>query len=102
MSEIRIRQILKNRIPIMHDNKYLDFVRKYTGKIAHHFTKSFSKKIKHNDYLTYGVENNPQNPEHDDIHIRGIEDQEEAVLKIITLLIAYIQHLYKEIEELKK
>ena len=84
---MNLRKMLKFRLPSEKNERILKFIRQ-TGLIPHHFTKGFRGK-KHNDYLAYGVDLE----KHADIHDRGIEDQDEAVLEIIKNLIAYVKHL---------
>jgi len=84
-----IRKMLKNRLPIEFNKNYYKFIGSIDPlKVRHHFTRGY-KGSKHNDYLIYLV--TPE--EHSDIHDRGIEDQEEAVLQIIQNLISYIKYL---------
>ncbi len=82
--------MLKYRLQSKKNKKYLEFLR-VPGKIVHHFTKGFKGK-KHNDYLAYSV----IHEQHEDIHVRGIEDEEGAVLQIIENLISYIEHLERK------
>ncbi len=84
---MNLRKMLKFRLPSEESQKYLDF-HKEKGKTLHHFTKGFRGK-KHNDFLTYNVNHN----QHEDIHVPGIEDQEEATLQIIANLIKYVKYL---------
>lgn len=85
--------MLKFRLPIDLDEDYLNFVRKnlQPGEDPHHFSQGY-RGTKHNHYTVYPIKHD----KHNDVHQRGIEDQEEAVLQIIASLINYIKHLKGE------
>jgi len=82
-----IRKMLKHQLPVERHEGILNFIRNQ-GKIPHHFTRSFTAK-KHNDFLVYPV----TFEEHEIVQDANNEDEDEAVLKIIKNLIAYIKHL---------